>query len=204
MSGDASSPDNKVARVISEYGLEGWGERLEKRWTGAGTERESLRTLAKTLNIAILEAALEDADVALTDPDIESAYQTLTDESVSRADRLRKERELEQEGIPIDAVRSDFVTHQTIHTYLTSHRNAEPPDRSPSPDRDVENVRRLRGRTNVVVESVLDRMIGNGDITDRDYEVFVDIQIVCEDCGSSYEADQLITEGGCDCTRQST
>ncbi|GAB3688134.1 hypothetical protein GCM10028857_21960 [Salinarchaeum chitinilyticum] len=200
MSGADSPPDNKVARVIDEYDLDGWGQRLEDRWTGADGDRESLRDLAASLNRAVFETALDRSGISMTDRDAGSAYETLTDDSVSQADRLRKERELEQEGLDVDAVRSDFVTHQTIHTYLTSERGASLPETPPRPEREADSIQRLQGRATVVVESTIDRLIDRDALTDHEYEVFADVQVVCEDCGTSYDAADLVREGGCTCS----
>lgn len=201
MSDGDSPPDNKVARVIEEYELEGWGQRLEDRWIGADGERASLRDLAASLNRAVFEAGLEDSGISLTEPDVESAYEALTDDAVSRADRVRKERELDRAGLDVDAVRSDFVTHQTVHTYLTSVRGVSLPDRPARPDQEADSVQRLQGRATVVVESTLERLIARDAVTDREYAVFMDIQIVCEDCGSSFDADRLLRDGGCSCSQ---
>ncbi|GAB3686594.1 hypothetical protein GCM10028857_18870 [Salinarchaeum chitinilyticum] len=200
MSEDESRPDNKVARVIEEYELEGWGQRLEDRWTGVDGERESLRDLATALNRTVFKAAVERSEISMTDLDIESTYDALTDDAVSRADRLRKERELERAGMDVDAVRSDFVTHQTVHTYLTSYRDASLPDEPPRLDRAAESIQRLMGRSTAVVESTLERLIDRNAVTDHEYTVFADIQIVCEDCGSSYDADRFLSDGGCQCS----
>lgn len=201
MSGGDSRPASKVARVIDEYDLDGWGETLERRWIGDGDERSSLRDLADELNEAILEAALRGSDRSVTRPDVESTYRTLTEDDVSRADQLRKERELEQAGVDVDALRSDFVTHQAVHTYLTSYRGAELPERTPeSAEREAENLQRLQGRTAAVAASTLERVVERGDVTDRDYELFVDVQVICEDCGASYDVGTLLREGGCDCS----
>ncbi|WP_248517979.1 rod-determining factor RdfA [Salinarchaeum laminariae] len=201
MSEDDSRPDSKVARVIDAYELDGWGETLERRWTSEVGERTSLRDLADTLNEEIMAAALRDADVSVTAPDAASTYRTLSGEGdVSRADRHRKERELEQAGIDVESVRSDFVTHQAVHTYLTSYRDAELEERSEDrTQRAVENLQRLQGRTGVVTESTIERMIATEEITDHEYEVFVDIQVVCEDCERKYSVNELLRAGGCDC-----
>lgn len=200
MSDDESRPSSKVARVIEEYGLEGRGSTLERRWIGDGDDRTSLRDLADVLNEAILEAALRQTDLSVTRPDVESTYRTLVGDDVSRADQLRKERELEQAGLDVEGLRSDFVTHQAIHTYLTAYRGAELPEQSTeSAEREAESLQRLQGRTAAVAASTLDRVIERGDVSDRDYELFVEVQVVCEDCGATYDVGTLLREGGCDC-----
>lgn len=201
MGGNESRPNSKVARVIDAYGLDGWGERLEQRWTGEAEERTSLRDLADTLNEEILAAALRNAGVSVTAPGAASTYRILSgDESVSRADRHRKERELEQAGVDVEAVRSDFVTHQAVHTYLTSYRDAELETRSEDrAQRAVENLQRLQGRTGAVAESTIERLVSTEEVTDHEYEVFVDVQVVCEDCEGNFSMSELLQAGGCDC-----
>lgn len=199
MSEDAR-PASKVARVIAEYGLEGWGATLERRWTGAEGERTSLRDLADALNEAILEAALREADEPVTDPELASTYRALTDDDVSEADRVRTERDLERAGVDVEALRGDFVTHQAVHTYLTDYREVEPPESAAGRvERDVEHLQRLRGRLDAVAESTIAALVDRGDLADHDYQVFVDTRVVCADCGSSYELETLLRRGGCDC-----
>lgn len=202
MTANGSQPNSKVARVIEEYDLDGMGERLESRWTGEGEgeNRTSLRDLADEFNRSVLEAAIDDSGRAVVSSDVETTYRLLTDDDVSEADRMRKQRELEQDGVDVSQIRGDFITHQAIHTYLTKYREAELPDRSENRvQRKVGTLERLQGRTSVVAESTIDGLVNSEDITDREYEVFVDIQVVCSECGTGYAIGELIRQGGCTC-----
>lgn len=192
-------PDSKVARVIDEYELDGLGDRLEAEWLGLDGERTSLRDLADEFNRAVLEAALRDSGVVAIEYDVESAYRILTDNDVPRADVLRKERELEREGIDVEELRSDFVTHQAVHSYLRDYRGAELEDRSVDPAEKVDTLQRLEGRTAAVARSTLDGLVRAGEVTDREYELFVDVRVVCEGCGRDYALVDLVSDGGCDC-----
>lgn len=201
MTDGSSRRQTKVERVIDEYDLESWGDRLEAKWVGDGTERTSLRDLAAEFNRAVLRAAVRDAGGSMVESDIETLYRTLTDDDVSRSETVRKRRELERTGVDIDAVRSDFVTHQTIYTYLTNVRDASLPeaDTDDRLERKTETVQRLAGRTQVVTESTLEELGNAGEIADRDYEVFVDVQTICGNCGADYPIATLLDQGGCDC-----
>ncbi|WIV66648.1 rod-determining factor RdfA [Natrialbaceae archaeon AArc-T1-2] len=200
MTDDRSLSRSKVARVIDEYDLEGWGDRLERKWLGNGDERTSLRDLATEFNVAVLRAALQEAGESTIESDVESAYRTLTDDDVSESDTIRKRRDLERAGVDVDEVLSDFVTHQAIHTYLTDVREAKlernDEDRA---ERKKETIQRLLNRSQVVTESTIEELANADLLTDRDYEVFVNARIVCEDCGQDYAVDELIDQGGCDC-----
>jgi len=197
---ESSRPNSKVARVIEQYDLGGMGEQLEVAWTGEHGERTSLRDLADEFNRAVLDAVIRRSDGAVPETDVQSAYQTLTGDDVSSADRMRKQRELESMGVDVDAVQSDFVTHQAIHTYLTEYREAELPDQSSDLDQKAEMLERLRGRTAAVTESTVAAQVSSGELSERDYDVIVDVRVICGDCGTDYAAGELVRQGGCDCT----
>lgn len=196
---DSQQSDSKVARVIESYNLDGLGGRLEDEWTGAAGERTSLRDLAGLFNREVLEAALRSMGESPSKFDIESTYRILTDDDVSNADTLRKERELERTGIDVEELRSDFVTHQAIHTYLTDYRGTKLEKQSPDPKQKVETLERLEGRTAAVARSTLDELISAEEVRERDYMVFVEARTVCEECGTAYPLVDLIQQKGCDC-----
>ncbi|MCG1003196.1 MULTISPECIES: rod-determining factor RdfA [Halobacterium] len=196
---ESSRPNSKVARVIEAYDIGGMGEQLEVAWTGEHGERTSLRDLADEFNRAVLDEAIRRSDGAVPETDVQSAYQTLTGDDVSSADRMRKQRELEAMGVDVDDVQSDFVTHQAVHTYLTEYREAELPDQSGDPDQKADVIERLQGRTTAVTESTIESLTGSGDLSDHDYDVIVDVRVICGDCGTGYAAGELLRQGGCDC-----
>lgn len=200
MSDRAGRRQTKVERVLERYDLDGLGPELEAKWVGDGTERTSLRKLATEFNVAVLESALVEAGESTITSDVESTYRTLTDDDVPRADEIRKRRELERAGVEVESVVDDFVTHQAIHTYLTNVREAElTTDASDRVDRKKETIQRLASRTQVVTGSTLEELVRANLLEDRNYEVFVNVRVVCEDCGTNYSVDELITNGGCEC-----
>lgn len=196
---DDGRPRSKVARVIDAYDLAGMGESLEAEWTGANGSRTSLRDLADEFNRAVLESAVRAAGSTPTEYDIAATYEILTGDDVSDADVHRKERELERDGVSVEELRKDFVTHQAIHSYLTEYREAELGDRSIDPDEKIETLERLEGRTAAVAESTLDALVDAGVVSERDYELFVDVRTVCAECGDDYPLVDLIDSGGCSC-----
>jgi len=120
-----TQPSSKVARLLSEYGLEGLGEELEDRWTGDGVERTSLRDLADYFNKRLLERALIDAGMSALDSDVSTTYRDLTDDDVSTGVRTDTRTRLDSNGIDVDDLESDFVSYQAIRSYLTEYRGAE-------------------------------------------------------------------------------
>jgi hypothetical protein len=199
-SNSTPGPRSKVERVIEKYGLEGLGDELERRWTGETGERESLRSLADRFNRAVLRAALDEAGSSPLDGEVENTYRLLRGDDVSPGMRTEVRRQLERDGVDREQVESDFVSHQAIHTYLREHRGAELETEEDSRvEKEAQTIRRLQGRISVVTESGLTRLANAGDITVGDFEVLSDVQVYCADCGSQYEAVELIERGGCDC-----
>lgn len=185
---------------MEEYGLEEWGERLEAEWLGEGGERTSLRDLAAEFNRAVVRAALEEARGSVVSSDVESAYQTLVAGEAGEPDRIRKRRELERAGVDVDALESDVVSHQAIHTYLRRVRDAAfERDDGDRLARKSETVQRLASRTRAVTETTVEELANAGLVTDRDYDVVVDLRVVCNDCGRDYTVADLFEQGGCDC-----
>ena len=107
--------------------------------------------------------------------------------------------------VPItpESVERDFVTHQAIHTYLTTERGATLPDHDgDAVNRKIETVEKLQGRIAAVTESAIASLAASGEL-DRDaYDVLVDVRAVCPECGSDYPAGELFRRGGCDCQRE--
>ncbi|MBP1902842.1 hypothetical protein J2744_002544 [Halorubrum trapanicum] len=199
MTSEASETNTKVARVIQEYDLDGMGESLEAAWTGETGERTSLRDLADEFNESVLETALRNVNVSSVSADVSSIYDALRGESESSTTRVR--RRLEREGIDVDKLTGDFVTHQAIHTYLTKERKASLPKADDNmADRKVETIEKLQGRVAAVAESAISSL-ANTDELDRDnYDVLVDVRAVCPNCGSDAPVVELIRQRGCGCT----
>ncbi|MFC5133638.1 MULTISPECIES: rod-determining factor RdfA [Haloferacaceae] len=195
-----SGSTSKVDRTMDEYGLDGFGAELEAAWTGEDGDRTSLRSLAEEFNRTVLGVAMREADGSTSRSDVDSAHRTLTDDDAPRSEVLRTRRELERSGVDVDAVLDDFVSHQTIHTYLTRDRGVRPPDEDVDRiDERRETIERLAGRTEAVTESAVESLADAGRLADRPYEVFVDVRVTCGACGTDYRAGELLRRGGCGC-----
>lgn len=198
-----ADPDrrSKVGRIIAERGLAGMGERLERRWLGEGGRQSSLRELADYFNRRVLRSAMEEAGMQVLDGEDEHLYELLTDEEVTGGTRAQAERRLEREGIDVDRLTDDFVSHQAIHTYLTKYRDAER-DAGESTDRRQKGrntIRRLRNRLRAVTETTLSTLAGDDGLSAGDVDVYVDVRVSCADCGAQYTVDDFLDRGGCDC-----
>jgi hypothetical protein len=199
-----SERGGKVGRVIDENGLDGLGAELEARWTGEGGERYSLRALSDLFNRRVLEAALEGAGVRSLEGDAETRYRLLTDDDVSAGMRQQVRRELERAGVDVEGLESDFVSHQSIYTYLTDHRGATHPlNAEPEPEerieREADKINALANRTRAVATDSIDRLTAAGLLDGDESSVFVDVRVTCEACGTVSSAASFLESRGCSC-----
>ncbi|UTF53621.1 rod-determining factor RdfA [Natronosalvus rutilus] len=193
----------KVARLLETYDLESLGLELEQRWLGKGYERESLRTLATRFNERLLGERMARAGLSPLDGEVENTYRLLTDDDVSAGMRTQAERELERAGIDVDALRREFVSHQAIHTYLTSDRELEGPSSQTSPgdrlERDAASIQRLSSRLTAVTEDTVKRYRETDLLESGSVSVLVDVNVLCEECGEQYDVATFLERGGCRC-----
>lgn len=189
----------KVARVIEQYGLEEVGDELEARWLGNDYERQSLRDLADLFNRRILDSALEQAGMTTTPEEVAHTYELLVGD-VSTSAHTKRKRELEREGVDVDALLSDFVSHQAVHTYLTAHRDVSAPKTETDP---VETSKRaidqLQAKLAAVTEENVDRLTRKGELAGGSIEVFVNVEVFCNECATSQPVEEFLQGGGCNC-----
>jgi hypothetical protein len=189
---------SKVARVIETYDLDDLGAEVEAAWTDPTGDRTSLRDLADWFNQNVLAAALDMETASQTEQEVQRLYEELTSDAAG--DTVAARRELERYGIDVDTVTANFVTHQTIYTYLTEVRNATlPADDGDRTEQRIETIEKLQGRLHSVVGSTL-TTLANGDELDHDeYEVLIDMQLLCPHCGATTPLKELLRTGGCSC-----
>lgn len=194
-------PSSKVARLIDEYGFdESFGDRLEALWTADDGERKSLRDLAALFNRRLLERAMNDAGMSTVDGEVANLYRLLTDDDVSSGMRMEARTRLERSGVDVDGVESDFVTYQAIRSYLKDYRGAEyRTDDVDRVEKVTETLQRFRSRVRSVTSGSLEQLRRSDRLTLGEFRLFVDVDVLCEDCGAQYGVVELLSRGGCDC-----
>ena len=188
--------NTKVVRIVEKYDLDGLGDELVERWLGERGEERSLRDLADDFNRRVLRRAMEDAGMNLLDGDVENTYRLLTADDVSSGVRKEAERSLEREGIDVEELKRDFVSHQAIHTYLTKHRGVskeKPSDRSQL-EKGVGTVQQLKGRTQAVTQNIVDSLRETGRLDIGECEVIVDVQVIEAESGRTFDVVDLLEE----------
>jgi len=195
-------PRGKVSRLIEQDGLEGTGDYLVERWSAGDREsRMGLRALAREFNHRLLEARLAAADVNPVEGTAESYYEALAGEEASSGVRTQVRRRLERAGVDVEALRSDFVSRQAVHTYLTSTRGvSRETEASVSPQSVRSTLDRLRERVRKVTTGRLQRLRDAELLTLGDARVIVSVEVYCNDCGTQRSLSDLLAAGGCDCT----
>lgn len=194
--------DCKVGAVIDRRGLVGLHDELVARWTGQAGERESLRTLADRFNRAVLRAEVDEAGVEVLDGEVANAYRLLTDDDASSGERTQARNRLTRQGVDVEGVESDFVSHQTVHTHLRECAGADhEPSAAGSAERTGQTLRALQSRTQAVTTDALARLRDGDRLALEEFSVLVNVGVVCERCGAHHDVASLLDAGGCDCQR---
>jgi len=180
---------SKVERVMDTYDLEVTGEELEEMWT---EEQHSVRELAKIINAGICNSYLRENDIVLDRHIVEDLTAKLMDD-----DAVLTKYDFESRGVDVDSVRSDFVSYQTVHNYLTGVRGAELKEERRSPSEFVSAVYSLRGRVDTVASQAISRLRARGRVASPEPIVDVDIGAKCPECRSRSDIAIWIQRGSC-------
>ncbi len=194
----------KVGRVIEAVGLTGMNGELAARREGEAGEPASLRELTDRFNRAVVRRAVERAGGNPLDGEVANAYRLLTDDDVSQGSRVRVRKRLEGDGVDLDAVEGNFVSHPTMGSHLERCLGVDRPaaDGTSIPTA-RDRIFKLQSRSEAVIGNTLDGLASAGRLAAGDLAVAVDAQIICETCGVNGGVDAFIERGGCDCDRES-
>jgi len=191
----------KVGRIGTEYGLTDLDETLVEYWTDRTEDRYSTRELATYVNEWILEAAFDEAGIQHRDGEIANTYRLLTDDDVSSGVRVQTRNELERDGLAIEDIERDFVSHQSVYTHLKRCLEAEL--ETPTDDERLERSRNklgaLRTRTSAVTADTIAQLERNDILEIGEFDVIVDVSVSCTDCKQQYTVAELLDRGGCAC-----
>jgi hypothetical protein len=159
----------------------------------------SLRDLADFANTRVLEAAIEDHAERGVLADADSIYRALNGDGDSgKATELRDR--LDDVGVPVEEVRDDFVSHQTVRKHLNECLDV---DTGRSPTTDVREATNLiewaRSRDEQIIDRTLSRLRRSGALDVGELTVVHSVRVMCEDCGRSYRLQSLLDDGGCSC-----
>lgn len=205
MTTENSTSRYKVERLIEKYNLTEIGKELEERWTRS-ENRQGLRQLADYFNQRLLQAALIQSEADPLEGEVENLYRLLTDDDVSSGVQIQTRNTIEQRGIDVDELEQDFVSYQSIYTYLTNHREVTPPDETPSKqeqlDQRLDTIQRLKTRLTTITERSLQELVNADRLTLGNFNVLVTVRVQCTDCNTRLSVVDILSSGGCECTRE--
>jgi sulfopyruvate decarboxylase TPP-binding subunit len=120
---------------------------------------------------------------------------------VSSGVRTDTRSRLEQRGVDINSLESDFVTYQAIRSYLKDWRGAEYQTISDEAkiQKDLESIQRLMSRTTSVTEERIEKLRETDRIALDAFEVLLDVQVLCQACGDQHSVTELLERDGCPC-----
>jgi len=199
---DTSQSRSKVKRLLGEYEMHDFGDRLVDRWTRR-EERSSLRELATDFNRQLLRSEVEESAFDPLDGEIENTYHVLTSDETTSGTRQQVRSRLAQAGVDVDRLESEFVSYQAVRTYLRDVRDVRPPDKTPDAESHLETkrdtIQQLVIRLRKVTESAISELKKAGNLTLGEFEVVVSVSVHCYDCDSRISVIELLTQGGCQC-----
>jgi hypothetical protein len=192
---------SKLSRLIDQYHLNDLGSQLEEYWLASSDERYSLRGLAEYVNHQLLRTVMRNAGMDPLDGEVENTYRLLTADDVSTGTRTQTRRRLQRANIDVEALEADFVSRQAIHTYLTKDRGVSyTPDEGDSVTKEATVIQGFKRRLKATVHSKLDRLRTANEVTLGEFEVLVDVRVLCEDCGAQYQTSEFLETQTCDCS----
>lgn len=192
----------KVGRVIDTYDLSGMNSRLVEWWSAEENGR-SLREMAGHLNQELLREALTRHGHSPLQGEVENTHRLLTDDDVSQGMRTQTRKRLERQGVDVDQLNNDFVSHQAVYRHLKTCLEEEYTRADPDPEERRETSKQrifaLENRTEKVTADALEQLRNGDAIALEEFTVLVDTSITCMECGRQHEIDDLLANGGCRC-----
>lgn len=202
--GSASGCDCKVGTAVERFGLDGLDAYLAAEWTDP--EGASLRDLAAETNRRTLRAALRAAAADPPGEGIDATYRLLAGDTGSEGARVAVRNRLERQGVAVDAVESAFVSHATVHSHLRDCLGVSHGAQEPAPAERVAAAERtvgaLRSRLEAVTGTTVEQLRDAGVLALPGFDVYVDVNVACRDCGRYHSVTDLLAARGCDCQRE--
>jgi len=181
----------KVCRVLTEYGLTGYEDRLVDQWTADRDRRKGYRALAEWLNVTLLRNAMDRAGLQTLGDEAESKYDRLCADDAT-ADEVRNV--LRGEGVPIDDLEGDFVSYGVVRTHLTDCLGLEREAESTDWEGDALDIAtdHAESKAAEAVSSLRSkgRLDAGGGV-----DVHATVEVECEDCRTRVPVERALRRG---------
>lgn len=190
----------KVGTVADSWGFREIHDRLATQWAEGD---RSVRGLTEQFNRRLLRAGFEQSDRIPIDGEIENLYRVLTADDIDAGTRTQARERLRQDGVPIEEIESQFVSHQTVYRHLRNcldvSQDSEADTATDRIDSWRDRIDALRARTAAVTDRGVSQLASQDAIDGEEFDVLVEITVICRDCGQFYELGELLDDGGCEC-----
>lgn len=190
----------KVGTVSRDWDLAGIHDDLAVGWH---KEDVSVRELTDRYNRELLRVGFRRADRTPIDGEIDNLYRVLTDDDVDAGSRTQARERLRRNGVPIEDIEAAFVSHQTIYRHLRNCLDIsyQPEGRTAADRKEKwrDRIRALSARTSTVADRGVGSLSDAGAIDVGSFDVLVDVNVICNDCGEFYDLEDLLDRGGCEC-----
>lgn len=185
----------KVCRILDQYSLTGYEDRLIDHWTANADQRKGYRALADWLNVTLLRNAMDRAGLQTLGNEAESKYNRLqADDAIAAEVR----NVLHEEGVPIETLESDFVSYGVVRTHLTECLDIERSQEETTTASDWEDdaleiaTDRLATKAREAVSSLSTkgRLDAGGPLA-----VHATVEVECESCRTRVPVDRALRRG---------
>jgi len=185
----------KVDRIREKYGLTALDERLRRR---RSKKDASLRDLDEYINTRVVEVAMVSAGADPVEGEPSNYLSLLrSDDSISRKEARR---ELAREGVPVDELKEDFVSYQTVRKHLNECLHVDTSETyTPEPEQDRETIGNLKGRCENVIERTINRLRKHDAVRIGEPRPAVALKVTCGRCGRTHDVAELLRTRECGC-----
>lgn len=183
-----SPAQHKLGRIKDKYDLTGLDETLRVRYRSG---EDSLRTLAAFVNRQITAAFLEQYPYA---PNY--VYEVLGPggDDVSTRERNDLRRRLRADGLDIDELTADWVSHMAVRTYLQDDLDLDTGRRSRTerdPEETLEKLRGLISRDERIVEEALKATDG---VDVADVSIHAEVYVLDDETGETTRVERYLRD----------
>nr|WP_176705332.1 rod-determining factor RdfA [Halobacterium sp. GN101] len=195
MTSEETQPCCKIVRVADDYDISEIDAKLiERRDHG-----DSLRDLATYLNKQILSESLNTGTREVVG-DADSIYNVLRGNDVNRSRQVELRSKLDRNGIDVEAVERDFVSHQTVRNHLHDCKAIDTGRKSTVDVDDAQKtIEWAQARSEGVIEQTIERLRNAGNVSDTPAEITLSVRVGCSACGRTYRIEEFLEQRGCDC-----
>lgn len=199
----------KIGRGIDQYHLYELNDSL---LSYRQANDASLRELASFINRQILQAAIEATSQDIlseenglfgaleSDDAVATVYNVLQNTDAAPDQRARVRTRLRQAGVDLDHVENHWVTHTTTRQHLQKCLGVDTRSETTIEiDNATDTIEWIRTRCIAIVERTLERLHSADKLECKSIDVSVSIRVTCTECGKTYNPNELVSQGRCEC-----